>query len=220
MLLNEYTIDKAHSIKGWYDYINLNPILYYIDTFHKANNIIGDICEIGVYHGKFFLALCCLKQENETCLAIDSFGTNPETDAIYGDGEENRIIFKNNYENLFKDPVENILLQKNSNALDPDKIKRYTKNPIRFFSIDGDRSVAGVYNSMVLAKFTLSNYGVIIVDDYFSLNWPEVQIGVDLFLKDNQNISIISTNFNKTFLTHTVNKEIMKSVIQPKVHIS
>lgn len=64
----------ADTIYGGYVYSKINPILEQINNFHKSLDIHSGICEIGLFQGKSFLALCCVAHENETCLGIDSFG--------------------------------------------------------------------------------------------------------------------------------------------------
>ena len=65
--------NHIETINGWYIYDKINPILENINKFHIANNIKSSICEIGIYQGKSFLALCCITSPDEKRLAIDSF---------------------------------------------------------------------------------------------------------------------------------------------------
>lgn len=199
MIFKKYN-EIADSISGWYAHEDINPIIHRIHLFHQNINLFGDICEIGVYHGKFFLAMCCLKQKGEVCLAIDSFGTNNSTDWMYGDGDSNKRAFENNYKKLFGETQNYILIQKQSAQITASEIMDHLKNKIRFFSIDGNHTLDGAYNDLNLSKNLISQYGTIIVDDYTNPSWPEVKQAVDEFLSNNLDIGILKIYANKIFL--------------------
>lgn len=149
------------------------------------------------------MALCCLRQEGEVCLAIDSFGENSSTDWMYGDGNYNKKTFDDHYKALFDQTQNYTLIQQQSTQITIPQIMGHLNNKIRFFSIDGDHSLAGAYYDLNLSKALIAEYGVIIVDDYTNPSWPEVKQAVDTFLIDNLDVSILKIFANKIFLCHT-----------------
>ena len=56
MKLQLYLQEGIHSIDGWLQKIAIHCLLH-IQTIQLANNIYGQIVEIGVYQGKLFIEL-------------------------------------------------------------------------------------------------------------------------------------------------------------------
>jgi hypothetical protein len=204
--------NHVENIKGWYVYDKINPILESINNFHRSNNIESGICEIGIYQGKSFLALCCLSTKDEKKLAIDSFGNFKETDWMYGKGEDNKTAFEENYFKIFNNK-DYTLLQENSNKVTSEQIINICNGKPRLFSIDGDHTVNGTYHDLQLAKYSICDYGVIIVDDYTNSGWPTVKEGTDLFLKENTDILYLKCTYNKLFLCKNKDFDILNKIV-------
>lgn len=202
----------VETIKGWYIYDKINPILEKINNFHKTNNIQSGICEIGIYQGKSFLALCCISSPNEKRLAIDSFGDFKETDWMYGEGYNNKNAFKDNYLKIFKND-NYILLQENSNVITSNHIIELCQGNPRFFSIDGDHTVKGTYHDLELATQSICDHGIIIVDDYTNSAWATVKEGTDMFLKNNPEIVLLKVYYNKLFLCKRNNYDKLSTLV-------
>lgn len=197
------------TIDGWYVYKEVNPILEKINNFHRENNIRGDILEIGIYRGKSFIPLALLTTNDEKRIAIDSFGNFSQTDWTYGSGNINKQKFQENYYKIVGNYNFN-LIEKNSSDITPIDILNISSDRIRIFSIDGDHTAKGTYNDLFLAKNTLSDRGIIIVDDYTNNEWPTVKEGVDMFLKDNDDISVLFIEHNKLFACKSCDYDILK----------
>ena len=66
---NFYTKDKL--VKGFTSNEKINPILSEIYKIQQKLNVKGDVGEIGVHHGKSFIPLLYLLNDDEKGLAID-----------------------------------------------------------------------------------------------------------------------------------------------------
>ena len=202
--LNKYN-EISTDIDGWYCWKEINPVLDLITKYQRDKNVYGGVCEIGVYKGKSFLAISSVTQDEEIRLAIDSFGKSNESDWMYGDGNINKEIFINNYKKLFSNNF--VLLEKNSADVEAEEIIQICNGPVRIFSIDGDHSMEGTYKDLVLAKNSICDNGVIIIDDYTNTMWPGVKEASDLFIKNNESIKPLKSYYNKLFACKSINYE-------------
>ena len=67
-----YWSDAFPKVEGWVD-ARLAPWVQLIGSIQREQNIRGNIGEIGVYHGKFLIALAHLSRPGEKVTAIDVF---------------------------------------------------------------------------------------------------------------------------------------------------
>src|SRR5690606_31954832 len=123
----------------------------------------GNAAEIGVHHGKLFILLSLLA---EHAYAIDVFDSALNVDHS-GDG--NREIFE---ANVRRYGGAYTVLQTDSALLTPDRLPR-----IRIFSVDGSHTAAMTEHDLRLAAQTLELGGIVILDDYFNEQWPDVSVG-------------------------------------------
>jgi hypothetical protein len=202
----------ADTMNGWYCYKEINPILLKISEFQKRKNISAGLCEIGVFQGKSFTAMSCLFEKDEPKIAIDSFGENKETDWMYGNHSENLKNFTINYTNVLNN-TDFILIKKNSSDIKYTDIISKSPSGVRIFSIDGDHSIKGTKHDLELAKSSICNYGVIVVDDYTNSDWPTVKEGVDIFMANNQDIKILYLGYNKLILCKDVDYEELQTCL-------
>ncbi len=73
--------------------------------------------------------------------------------------------------------------------------------PVRFFSVDGGHWKSIVQNDLFLAEQSLSNEGVIVLDDYCRTEWPDVTAGYTLWQeRTGSDIVPFAAGSNKLFL--------------------
>lgn len=67
-----YWSNAFPKVEGWVD-ARLAPWVQLIGSIQRDQNISGNIGEIGVYHGKFLIALAHLSRPGEKVTALDVF---------------------------------------------------------------------------------------------------------------------------------------------------
>ncbi len=184
---------KINKIQGWFSF-EAAMLFAMIDETQKQNQIEGDIFEIGVHHGRSTLFLkALLNGSNEKIQVCDLFRSQEMN--VTKSGEGNRAIFEKNLKKLF--PQNEIIIhEKLSRDLDPDDIgKNY-----RIFHIDGGHSFQETLFDLELAASSITEKGIIIIDDPMTYVWPGVTHGIFEFLVKNNEYAAILSGFNKMVL--------------------
>jgi hypothetical protein len=137
----------------------------------------GGVCEIGVHHGKYLIALHNLFT-NRRSLGIDLF--NRQVMNIDNSGNGNLEICKNNIAKYTKYPELITLKCENSISITTNDIIDIVNTFGKFglFSIDGGHTKSHIIIDLDNAAEMTSETGVIIVDDIFHPYWPEVTEGL------------------------------------------
>lgn len=194
-LAHHWETGRLH-IQGWMS-PRLLPVFEHIDAVQKRLGIAGNICEIGVYHGKLLIALAHMARDHETMVGIDVFEEQSLNIDRSGDWNGDRSIIESNIARWASDRNFH-LIASTSLEVTPEKLAPYS--PFRLFSVDGCHSFIHTMNDLQLAEETLALGGVIMVDDYGHAAWPKVKLATDDFLKDSSLRSFLKAG-NKLFLT-------------------
>jgi hypothetical protein len=204
MRANSYAPDayrrfRMFTISGWLRSLDAR-IIASILAFQADNDIFGNLCEIGVHHGRLFFMLALARRSDERSLGVDLF----EDDAINSSSRlhkgRDRALFIN-ARRLGISLSEEEIYKTSSFEISTDDILTRTGGPIRFFSIDAGHNYENVENDLVLAKETLSKAGVIVLDDLFNRDWPQVTFAVYDFLKESSEVAPFFMSPNKIYLT-------------------
>jgi hypothetical protein len=198
--LKEYQVNYVNEIEGWID-LNLFTSIEPVNTIQVENEICGNICEIGVHHGRFFLLLHALKRAQEKSIAIDIFEDQFLNIDSSGQGSKERLMESIE---LFGYDVESIkVLVGDSLVLSSDDILRFSDHTrLWLMSIDGGHTVGHTMNDLALASKLIANGGVVFFDDFNNILWPEVREG---FYKYMDRMKVVLAPFayhaNKLLLT-------------------
>ncbi len=170
--LQKYIRSDMHSVAGYLKTLDAKAIASLLAA-QEVGSIKGSVCEIGVHHGRLFFLLALARRSGEAALAIDLF----EDDAINRSSRwhqgRDRALFRN--AKRLGIPLEESQAWKTSSLeIQPEELLRRTGGPIRFFSIDGGHDYASVANDLALAQATLSPEGIVAIDDFFNVEWPDV----------------------------------------------
>lgn len=130
----------------------------------------GNAAEIGVHHGKLLILLSLLCDHS---YAIDVFDSSRNTD---GSGDGDREIFE---ANMRRYGGACTTIQMDSALLTPERLP-----PIRIFSVDGAHTADMTEHDLRLAGRVLVHGGVVILDDYFNEQWPDVSVGANRVIAD------------------------------------
>lgn len=190
-----------HNIEGWV--CNRIPdMVRFFDQLHEAQNIHGDIVEIGIHHGKLFFIMSSAARDNEKCIAVDLFEEQSLNIDKSGNGSYSH--FSHYIETLFphlkskisaihRDGIS-ISLNQASNILSTDRV--------RLFSIDGGHTKHHVVNDMSLAQELVVSGGIILLDDFIGPHWLGVTEGFFQFMeKHNRRLAPFMFFENKLFIT-------------------
>jgi hypothetical protein len=194
-----YILDGGvHRVEGWLGSGAITATLA-INDWQSKQNVRGNVAEIGIHHGKYFLVLKNLCRPEEIAIAIDVFeDQHLNTDnSGYGD----RQIFESNI--VAHSDGRNIAIIKcDSKLLDADHIITAGKGgSVRLFSIDGSHTMEHTLSDLILAGRSLTPGGVIILDDLFNQHWPGVQEGFHHFMSKTRNeFAPIAIGDNKLYL--------------------
>lgn len=173
--VNAYLSTGIHTVNGW-----CIPQLW--QTLWPLYQEIGDgpVAEIGLFEGKFFIALCKTFGVNATnrAAAIDVFDLQQFN--LDGAGVGKLDVVKRNLatHGIADDAVE--FVQADSLALTHRDADRLVSEigQFHFFSVDGCHEVVHTVNDIEFAMSVTANHGIIAVDDYTNPDWPGVQEAV------------------------------------------
>ncbi len=196
-----HTIDK---VEGWLDN-RIFDTLKDIAEFQEIWKVPGNLLEIGVYRGRFFLALDQLKRQNERSVAIDIFDEQMlNIDGSGASAERNFMeLFMNNVKQFSYRPDQVDVIIADSLSISQKDIHDLvaTYGTFRIISIDGGHTAEHTVNDLLLCQDLLSKGGVIFVDDYSNMSWPGVHEGVcRYYLKHNYRVAPVFVGFNKLIL--------------------
>lgn len=176
----KYAQTGYQQVEGWAQ-PHVFPIVKLISDYQRENNLGGDVAEIGVHHGKFFIGLHNCMAEKEISVAMDIFDDQRLNIAYSGAASMQRFL-----ENLARhafEPERCVRIAGDSLALRDSEIARALPRPVRtrLFSVDGGHMPEHTLNDLDIAVRMSHGHGVIFIDDYYNPHWPGVHIGVNKF---------------------------------------
>jgi hypothetical protein len=179
-LFDEYWERGFPHIEGWVN-SDHGPMLRLIGQIQAEHEITGQVGEIGVYHGKFLIALASLAGPGAKVTALDVFDDQAKN--IDGAGEGNLTRLKLNIERYGPSDRDYAFLKLDSIALtESDKVSiMRDRGPFRIFSVDGCHTAEHTYNDLVTGQEFLAAGGVMILDDFMQPHWPGVTEAAHMF---------------------------------------
>ncbi|QKE41292.1 MAG: class I SAM-dependent methyltransferase [Ferrovum myxofaciens] len=194
-----YVRNGKNNIEGWFSRVD-SQIFYELLSYQNLNDIEGGVAEIGMHHGKSFIALCLGMTENQKAYGVDIFENQQKNLDRSGSGV--RDIVENNLKAYGIDLSRVIIDPRGSDEVNPEDIYQ-SVGCIRFFSVDGGHWRDIVCNDLSLAASVLVKDGVIALDDFLRPEWPDVSAGFfEWFEKSNKSIVPLAIGHNKLYLCH------------------
>lgn len=177
----------APRIDGW-----LHTAAYFLiagfNAFQRQHSLSGDICEVGMFEGKTFLLLETILDKSEQMLGIDLVL---------------RPALKENLTNKARKESKIVIMEKDSTSVSATELNAFTANRgFRIFHVDGYHSYEVALSDTKLAIETTANFGVIMIDDFFSATVPGVTQAVFHVFEHNLNGDFVPVAIggNKLFL--------------------
>ncbi len=178
--IDAYWADGFNRVEGWVQDGNL-PYLKHLDLVQRHAGITGQVAEIGVYHGKFLIALASFLPPGGKVTALDVF--EDQSKNLDGAGEGNLDKLKQNVATYGRADLDYAFIKADSSALTLMNKVELTRDrgPFRLFSVDGCHTLEHTLADLRTAQDCLAPGGVIIVDDYMHPHWPGVTEAVSRF---------------------------------------
>lgn len=187
-LIKKYIKLGNKKVEGWLSEGAIS-IINDIANAQKQLNIKGHICEIGVHHGKLFILLYLLKDEDENAVAIDLF--DKQNLNLDHSGKGNLKVLLKNLKFFAKQTHRLKIIEEDSTQVTSNDIKKSLGGEVRLFSIDGGHTANITRNDLIIASKSICEGGVIILDDYFNEAWPGVSEGTNQFFTYDNDAGIV-----------------------------
>jgi DNA-binding transcriptional LysR family regulator len=185
----DYLNSRYASVPGMSSHFAAKLAVALIES-QAAAGVSGSLAEIGVYEGRFFIAMALAAGETDLCLAIDRFHW-PDS-AI-------EARFLGHCRDACIPPANLRVLKSSSGDLTADGVAAALGAPARFVHIDGDHTYAALHHDLGLATVNLAPKGIIFVDDMLHPLYPELTLAVADFLKDNTDFGLAAVVDRESF---------------------
>jgi len=199
---DRYVLEGGHRcIEGWVTDEALGAVVSF-NALQQRRGVSGHVCEIGVHHGRYAIALSLLRGNGERTLAIDVFDKQELNVDRSGKGDLG--IFKSNVEAWLGHDHDVGILQGDSLTISGADIVRELQGRVRLFSIDGCHTCAHTLNDLRIAEECLADGGLVILDDFLNPAWPGVLEAVVRYLDHRDGgskLAPIGYGNNKFYLT-------------------
>lgn len=169
-------------------------MLAVLNIVQHSKNVTGSVAEIGVHHGRLFIGLSLLQAADQCSVAIDLFGDQELN--IDKSGKGDLAAFQRNLRR-WASPSSVAIHQGDSTKLKPAQVLRLANAHVRLFSVDGGHTESIVLSDMKLAEATLTPGGIVIADDVFNAEWPDVATGTLRYLHEGGELIPFVIGFNK-----------------------
>ncbi len=173
--LSNYLEHGIGQVEGWLSPLSASMVAH-LSLEQVRAGLRGDLCEIGVHHGKLFLVLANATTAGERAFAVDVFSDQEKNLDRSGAGD--RAVFERHLA-AFAPGAQVEIVQESS--LDLERLG-FLRNRFRLMSIDGGHTAAVTENDLRLAQATLLPGGIAVLDDILSSEWTGVITGLASYL--------------------------------------
>ncbi len=180
--IDTYLSDGLDAVPGWLSTISARFIADLADIQHQAG-MAGAVGEIGIYRGKLFLVLHLSCSAREKSFAIDVFTDQHLNPDGSGSGVGDKSLFLANVARWGGDVSDIVVMQRSSMDVRPQQILDAV-GACRLVSIDGGHTAECTLNDLTLVEGILQERGMVVIDDCFNEDWPDVSIGVAKYMFD------------------------------------
>lgn len=155
-------------------------------TFQSTNGVRGNFLEIGVWKGRSALLSALHSAEGEECVHVDLLPSE-EARANLKRVRQSGLHFFNT----------------TSRTLAPEILPGSGAPGYRWIHIDGEHTGIAVEKDLTLASSLLGPRGIIVVDDFFSHEYPQITFAVIEHLKAHpKTLMMFLCGYSKAYLCH------------------
>jgi hypothetical protein len=184
-----YLAKSFNAVKGASSKISA-VVATHLLAAQSAQGLRGHVAEIGVFEGRFFIALALCAAPGERAIATDVF-TWPD------EGVADRFLANCRANGVNMDIVA--LQKAATHNLTRETYRQFVGGPIRFLHVDGAHGYDGVLHDLQLAKAALHPHGVLCLDDVLHPRYPALTIAVADWLKANPDFAILAIVDRESF---------------------
>lgn len=171
--VDNYLSQTFESVPGWSSKLSAAIVAGLMD-YQSTCGFRGHFVEIGVYEGRFLLAMARALRDGEQAFAIDPFEWPVPA-------MEKRVIGHIRRQNLDADRI--VIMKDDSLKIAAVEVaSRFGTLPCRMVHIDGDHSAASATSDLNLSAEFVCDDGLIVVDDMFHPCYPHLTVAVHAFL--------------------------------------
>jgi hypothetical protein len=196
--LERYRRRGHKSVEGWLEPGAVEMIIALAEA-QLTMGIVGHIGEIGVYQGRLFILLSLLRRPGEKALAVDLFdlGETPANPATKGNREKMLVNLKRH-----ADSSGVLVHQADSTRLSGSDLVSLVGEKLRLISVDGAHFLEVVENDLATAESSLAPGGIMIQDDFFNEEWPDVATATVRYFTQPRGIVPFAVGGNKVMFCH------------------
>lgn len=163
--LEQYLNEESSQINGWFFPADIISF-WLLDVVQKSLGITGDICEVGVFEGKSLVLLSHFLTESEYAHAFDLFPGDMLDKARdnlkqYGESQSRTDFVVGDTANISATELDD----------------RFSRS-LRILHIDAGHEYHEVYQQLIMFSPYVSEYGIIIMDDYQDREFPGIEAAV------------------------------------------
>ncbi|ACL73456.1 hypothetical protein Tgr7_2378 [Thioalkalivibrio sulfidiphilus HL-EbGr7] len=177
--LKDYIERGIYEVHGWLEPYSALFIADLIEILRESGTK-GAYGEIGVHHGKLFILLK-LATQNAQGFAIDVFDDQHLN--LDHSGLGNIDKFKSNIIKWSKSLNHVHVIKRSSLDVQPEELLNLV-GKCQFISIDGGHTEICTLSDLKLAEKVLLPDGVVVIDDCFNEQWPDVATGIARYCTD------------------------------------
>jgi hypothetical protein len=186
-------IHRMSAVHGWLDKFSAEAIAT-LSQEQVRRGYRGSVCEIGIHHGKLFFVLYLTTSKGEKAIAIDVFGDQHLNTDLSGRGD--KAIFLRHARRWSADCEGLEVIQDSSLNVSTDQLGK-----VRFFSIDGGHTEEATTNDLRLADASMTEEGILVIDDVFHPYFPEVAVAFAKFMLGAPGLAPFALTPGKVFLS-------------------
>lgn len=187
-------LDRHQEVQGWLEEIAARATDMLLQA-QTSLGLHGDVLEIGVHHGRYFLILANGLVDDEIAVAVDLFDDQGANLTRSGRGSWTHLVWN---AARFAPLARMEIIQGTSTHLHERLISR---NRMRFVSIDGGHDRATCCSDLWLAQRVTGSGGIVALDDIYRVDWSGVTAGVARYYREGGALVPFAFVPNKLLLT-------------------
>ncbi len=207
-------LEVADQMHGWFD-VGCVKMFDAIDKAQRSLGVRGNIGEIGIYTGRSFIPLCLLAQDGERAVGIDCFSRQELnlSGSGFTPGMNDRKIFERHARSVLDDMDGIVVIEGNAYKMESRDYVNAGGGPFRIWHIDGGHDWLETNHDLNACFGCLVGKGVVIVDDVFNKEWPEVARAMYAFVGDGARVSPLAYGYGKAVLCFRNDHEVLRSAL-------
>ena len=200
-------------VEGWLEPKFLDT-LRHLHRIQTDLGVVGGALEIGVHHGRFFLPLNAMVDEQKhQSFAIDLFSQQELN--IDHSGHGNLERFQENLKAFDRFEGGNVhVIAADSTRLDPASLGISAETRPKLISIDGGHTVEHTIHDLEIAETLIHERGLVFLDDMINRNWLGVLEGLITYLQQRPTLWPVFLGYNKMILAPMSAHHLYKEEIQ------